>query len=217
MPSATSNHPERSTSKGWDNQPTEREDDGRMKTIANLIDELMNPDYRRSQEAKDSLIALRRRAVLPLLQAMSTQSYKHLWLIITVLERIGDPEAVPGIISCLHYDNTAIQAAAAHCLGSLGDERAIAPLLNFIDTHTESSAVIWVIEALGRLRAYQAVDRLIRLTRDTDSSVIRYTAIEALGYIGDRRAIDVIKACTTDENHHVRARVEKALSLLEIH
>lgn len=217
MVSIVSHYPECTPPGGQPKGPNNVEEDSQMRPVQELIDDLINPDYQRAQEAKDALVSLKKKAVRPLLQAMSTPSNKQLWQIITVLERIGDPSVVPAIITCLYSENAAIQASAAHCLGTLNDQRAIAPLLDFIDTHGESSAVIWVLEALGRLQAHAAVERLMRLVDQTDSSVIRYTAIEALGYIGDRKAVDVILACTRDEDHHVRARVEMALRLLEAH
>ena len=53
------------------------------------------------------------------------------------------------------------------------------------------------------------------LLKNAESGALRYTIIQALGVIGDPQAIDLIRSYQNDEDHHVRNRVEIALSRLE--
>jgi HEAT repeat protein len=67
---------------------------------------------------------------------------------------------------------------------------------------------------LGRLGDRRAVDYLLAELRRTESSTLRYTLIRALGNLGDPRAVEAIMSFEFDENHHVRAHAQRALSQL---
>ena len=70
------------------------------------------------------------------------------------------------------------------------------------------------MQALGRLADSRSIDALLNVMQTTDSPAVRYTAIEALGLIGDRRVIEPIRLYLNDASQHVRSRVEAALERL---
>lgn len=181
--------------------------------IETLIQDLLDPDSYRSEQAQNILISLGTIAVDPLTQALSAESDRHRWKIINTLGRIGGKRVIPAMITCLNSRNKAIQGVAAQFLGQLGDECAVEPLLTALRENANGSSV-WVIQALGLLADKRAVDLLIHIMQSTDSSAVRYTAVEALGYIGDKRATEAISAYSNDESHHVRSRVQQALERL---
>ena len=49
---------------------------------------------------------------------------------------------------------------------------------------------------------------------ETELPSVRYTAIEALGRIGDTSVLDDIVRYENDDSHHVRARAQKAIEIL---
>jgi HEAT repeat protein len=62
---------------------------------------------------------------------------------------------------------------------------------------------------------YQAaIDPLIRLLTITESSEVRYTAIEGLGLLNAAQAVDLIRSFAHDDNHHVQERAQTALNRL---
>jgi HEAT repeat protein len=184
-------------------------------SVNRLINELTNPDFTRSKQAKEALTAIGSDALDPLVEALQHASNKQCWEIIRIITEIGDPGPSPIIADFLTNENGAVRTAAAQCLGQLGDPHATLPLIKSIKWNINSGALIWIIQALGQLKDERAVDPLLEVMEITSSPAVRYTAIEALGVIGATRAIEPIRACLDDESHHVRSRAQKALHRLK--
>lgn len=179
-----------------------------------IIEDLIHVDFLRASEAKSTLIEMGDEAVDFLANALPFKSERHRWIIIQVLIIIGSNRALPAVAACLHYENRAVQAIAAQYLGSTGDARAVPYLIDYLVVNPDTSSTIWVLQALGRLGSAQAVNPILTTIRETKSSVIRYTGIEALGMIDDGECIDQIKKYLHDENHHVRTRTRTAIERL---
>ena len=185
-----------------------------MSNIDELINNLIHPDRRVSDDAKKAILSLGQDAIAPLLQALPLADPKLCWKIIDMLGKICDPRAIPAVSGYLFVDNSVIRAAAAQCLGEIGDQQATVPLLTALQENKHSGALVWIVQALGRLADDRAVNALLIVMQETESSAVRYTAIEALGLIGDRCAIEPIKQYLNDTSGHVRSRVEIALGRL---
>jgi HEAT repeat protein len=105
-----------------------------------------------------------------------------------------DAPVVPGLIQLLHNDDPEIQAYAAFILGQVKDQRQhgkiIIALLEALDASQikENSVNLRfnIIEALGRLKAASAVDRILKIL-DEDNFFLSFGAVHALGEIGDTR------------------------------
>jgi HEAT repeat protein len=79
----------------------------------------------------------------------------------------------------------------ASALGTLGDQAAIQPLMRLAKTTKEANVQRAAIRSLGKLKAKEAVDELLRLSEDPGThKIIRMNAIYALGEIGDPKAVD---------------------------
>jgi HEAT repeat protein len=117
-----------------------------------------------------------------------------------------------------------VRAAAANTLGSLGDERAIGPLLRAL--HDES----WLVQcgaarALGALQAKSAVKPLLGLLQRTppggiDESTIRWVVARALGRIGDKRALPALRTMLAEEDQlvtgeSVQTAANEAITMIE--
>ncbi len=104
----------------------------------------------------------------------------------------GDKQpAVPYLVEVLKQAPRA-RAEAAVALGEIGDRSAIPPLLQAIEPSATDRDTVdanrHVADALGALRAKEAVPTLLELTRSRDGYV-QVAAVDALGQIGDPAAI----------------------------
>lgn len=185
-----------------------------MSNIDELIVALIKGNRQSSESAKAALLAIGPEAVCPLLATLPNTDAKGHWKIITLLAKLHDPRAVPTVAGFLYADSTVLRTAAAQCLGEIGDQQAMIPLLAALNDNLQNGPLVWIVQALGQLGDPRAVDALLKVMHETESPAARYTAIEALTQIGDRRAIKPIKQYLNDPSHHVRDRVAMALARL---
>jgi HEAT repeat protein len=104
---------------------------------------------------------------------------------LSALERQG-PYAVPHLVSLSRGENAEVAMFAVQILSRIkdpGSSQALLPLLEHADSNISQAA----IEALGALRAREAVPGLIRLL-DADLW-LQFAAVAALGEIADPRAV----------------------------
>jgi len=104
---------------------------------------------------------------------------------LAALERQG-PYAVPHLVALSRGENAEVAMFAVQILSRIkdpGSAQALLPLLEHGDSNIAQAA----IEALGALKAREAVPGLIRLL-DADLW-LQFAAVAALGEIGDQRAV----------------------------
>jgi len=125
------------------------------------------------------------------------------------LGKLGDPRAVEPLIKALGYCHPGVQSAAADALASLGDARAVEPLIKALgdaegNVRRVAAAALaalgqpaWQelvrgeaedIARVGASGSPGAFEPLINALRGGDAHA-RRAAAEALGRLGDRRAI----------------------------
>ena len=117
----------------------------------------------------------------------------------------GDERAIPLLIEALQDDAGEVVVQAAFGLGNFKDERVIAPLIQVLgqwDPSTETAA-----RALSR-QGEPALQPLLDALRNDDDK-ISASAAEALGYLGDKRAVDALIEAL--ENPEIRPFVVEAL------
>jgi HEAT repeat protein len=111
-----------------------------------------------------------------------------------------------------HLMNKELAAA----LGKLGDPKAalaLAGLLRSRDNYTRIEA----IQALGALRSPVAVEPLLQLaTDDSAEPFLNKKAIEALGRIGDARAVPALVKMLTRERRGVSFYMESSFALYQL-
>jgi hypothetical protein len=121
---------------------------------------------------------------------------------VKALVEIGE-SAVEPLIQALENDNPKIRENAAHTLGKIGDERAVGPLVKIMNDPNEilppRENAIFALGEIGRL----AVEPLIQ-AMENESPQIRARAAEALGKIGDERAIIPLNRASHDKYGMVR-------------
>jgi HEAT repeat protein len=135
------------------------------------------------------------------------------------LAPLKDPAAVDPLIGLLHDDSERVRRAAASALAARGGNRVAEPLVALLADAspavraTASKAVQGLISAdpdgetrrntaaaLGRIRAVESVDWLIKAVQDSDETV-RLAAIKALQAIVDVRAVPPLIITLAHEQH----------------
>lgn len=102
-----------------------------------------------------------------------------------------------------------VRRYAASALGTLGDVRAVEPLLQTLADPSDAVRM-GAATALGKIGDARAVEPLLHALADSSFYVRQYTA-KALGEIGDGRAVEPLLQTLRDENGDVRRRAAEAL------
>lgn len=161
-------------------------------------------------------------AVEPLLVVLrSDKDLDHLALPAAALAlgELGDRRATVPLIEALHDGDERVRMAAAAALARLGDPQAVKPIAGVARRSTEDFAVRLV--ALEALENLKAVEPLIDILNDRGQNQhLRAIAAEALGRIGDVRAVGPLTASLDDPSFAlfggmlVRRAARKALEAL---
>ena len=144
------------------------------------------------------------------------------------LGRIGAKSTLRPLLALLKDEDEDVRSDAVEALGLLGDARAVPPLRAHYHRCASGEEKVAALEALGRLGGAQACDLLLHVAghRDEDWDLdleedwdtywdAQLISIEALGRLGDPRAVPVIAAALEDENgQELSGAALKALSLL---
>lgn len=100
---------------------------------------------------------------------------------VELLCKLGSRHALRALISALKDRESDVRSEAAHCLGELGDRRAVQPLIDTLGSSTMRSAAL----ALGKLGDKKAVLPLVKALKescyDREASIIA-DALDALGW-----------------------------------
>jgi len=167
-----------------------------------------------------------KRALKPLLEALTHPQTRIRYLAASALGGLGFHEAVEPLITTLLNDNYTVQQFAASSLAELGNDRAIEPLLQALKSSNEKfktedeenekiEAIAEIALALGKLKSTKALEPLITLLENPNSS-IRYFVADALGLLGDQKAVDHLLKIVgnKEESGDVRLRAAESLGLL---
>ncbi len=115
-----------------------------------------------------------------------------------------------------HHDGDlpyAIRTAAAKDLGTIGDQRAVEPLVKALKQDSDWPVRSAAAEALGKIGDDSAVEPLVAALNDEKWAVRRAAAL-ALGKIGGKKAVDPLINSLGDTDQDVRAAAAVALGQL---
>lgn len=125
-------------------------------------------------------------------------------------------EAAPVIAGLLQSPDSAVRHAAVHALGWLGDQQlnTIGPVL--LQALTDQAAIVRseVVDTLGILQYQPAFEAIRVLLREDPEPLVRASAAETLGDLGNTQAIPDLEAAMHDPDDAVRAYAANALGLL---
>lgn len=137
-----------------------------------------------------------------------------------LLGTLKDPASVDPLVSAIDFGNTdasgnAMNREIANALGQIGDSQSIPPMLRLLgsrDPYTRIEA----INALGALKAKSAVEPLLEIIAEEREPFIVKKAIQALGEIGDPRAIPALVPLLFKENRGLSFYAESSFALFQI-
>lgn len=98
--------------------------------------------------------------------------------------------AVAGLIEALEHEDWLVRLHAVEALGKLKSPDAVDPLLRTLFNERDSAIREDVVRTLGAIRDARAVDYLVVLMKEPG---LRLLAVEALGHIGDRRVVPLLR------------------------
>jgi len=142
--------------------------------------------------------------------------YPIRWEAAAALGKIADRKAVGPLIPLLKDKHSGVRATAAEALGKIGDENAVSSLISVLK---DGSGPVQgnAIRALVKIGT-PAVEPLIAVLKDESdkSDWFRKNAAEALGEIGDPRAIEALKeVAQNDSSSNVREGAKESLKKIQ--
>lgn len=182
--------------------------------MRDLINALDSVDYEVRQKAKRALLELDRETITqPLIEAVYSNTQRMCWEAVSLLTQLREGRAIPAFGDALRSKNAMLAQVAARSLVTFGT-RSVPVLVEALED-TANMTRVQIVKALEEIGGPMAVPALLRLLESTDSSVVRYTTIDALSVLGDASIIPHIERYAGDPDHHVRERVEMALRKLK--
>jgi len=131
------------------------------------------------------------------------------------LGEIASPDAVGPLIKIVAQPTTPpkVQEEAANSLAKIKDPRATPTLITLLKSPKQSMR--WAaVDALGGLRAREAVGPLAEIVRKDENPQIRELALAALAKIGDPAALDAVVGALSDKEKRVTEQAFRSLILL---
>lgn len=139
------------------------------------------------------------------------------------LARINDPSSAEAVAAMLPDAEGEVKLQAVKTLRKLGQESAVPALVEAIDyglaTGSDPATKLGnetnkeIADTLGDLRAGGAVEPLMRLAKESRDAYVRVAAVNALGAIGDTKAVEVLMEVATNESEetYVNKKAVQAL------
>ena len=118
----------------------------------------------------------------------------------------GGTRSVPALLRALKANDPEVVMFAANVLGRTRDPAAIPHLVSLLE-HTDPNVAQAAIDSLAQLRATVAINSLVKIL-DRDPW-LRFAAVNALGEIGDSKAVEPLASLLSDET--IRLGVIEAL------
>lgn len=151
------------------------------------------------------------KAVEPLIEALLDPNRRGGWQreIVAALEHFRDPRAVKACIEALTSPSVGVRRAAADALGTLGDASAVKPLLKTIsDENAEvSHEAAYALTKIGSASLPGLIEIL-----DHGTVPAKISAVEALGILGERKAIPLMVAALQQSDSYLQIASAKALA-----
>lgn len=161
--------------------------------------------------AAKALVRMGAPVVDPLVEALADGSRQVRSNAARVLGDIGDVRAVGPLVAGLSDPNEGVRIAARDALVEFGAP-AVQPLIEVLRGSREWEVYLCELAAQAlMLIGSPAVEPLMAVLEDKDV-LVRWTAAEALGKIGDKRAVSSLVAALRDRD--VREAASEALRLL---
>ena len=205
---------------------------GDERAVEPLIQALKDKEYDARRDSAEALGKIGEPAVEPLIRALKDTCGGVRWGAAKVLGEIGDARAIEPLVQAMKDEEYDVQRYAVEALVKVGDKRAIEPLTQALKDNVQKN----VAEALEEMswqpkddteKVYYliaknewdelvklgktAVEPLIQTLKDNKDCEFREKAAEALGEIGDARAVEPLILALKDEEGYGQGYAAEAL------
>jgi HEAT repeat protein len=181
-----------------------------------LIAALEDPASQVKAAAAKSLGTLKMKRAAPLLCGLLADSSDDVAIAAAnALGEIADPVALDVLIRIVKSDGVTpgLYEASANALAKMKDPRAIPGLIGLLKS--DKDKLRWsAVDALGNLRASDAVEPLKNLAINDANPQIREAALAALNKIGDVSAWETMLQALYDKDKRVAEQAKRSLLLL---
>jgi HEAT repeat protein len=179
------------------------------RAVGPYIQNLSHKDVGTRLAALDALIKQGKAAVLPLIAFMGHRNASVRVLVTDILGDIGDPRALPGLVTALADRDRRVRLAAIAAIGKLGTEATEMLLMDALES---GDSEIGDIAARALVSAGAAVSqRIMELLRRAPNPDLRARAARILGQIKEPLALGPLIDALKDSDEWVRAAAAHAL------
>jgi HEAT repeat protein len=169
--------------------PTRRENHHPVADIPELIAELGSQDGVERERARETLVALGKAAVAPLVSALSDQDGQVRWEAANALSCLRDPSAASALVEALGDDRSGVRWLAAEALIALG-QGALALLLKPLSNPANAALIgdgaRHVLHVLARNKGGQWLTPVVEALNSYEPGVA--VPLAALRDLGQLRA-----------------------------
>lgn len=166
-----------------------------------------NADLRNS--SMDLLVRFGSESVPQLIKLLQDSNEEVRNFAAVMLGDIGNRKSVEALIRALGDKDANVSHSAAEALGKIGDRAALFPLIELL------KGDFWVqyaaISAIGAMRDYRAVPHLMQLL---DNELLAGPVIDALGEIGDARALYPLGKILPQVGNMLAGQIAQAMMLI---
>ncbi|MBI2188196.1 MAG: HEAT repeat domain-containing protein [Acidobacteria bacterium] len=139
------------------------------------------------------------------------------WPIAYALQRLGDPQAAPALLTLLDTPGRYTAAFAARGLGAMKAAPGVAPLRQIVAQRTAPPAVvIQAIRALGAIGSADAAPVLTKIVADAEADpTLRQEAMQAFVTVATADSLDLLLDLLTDSSPSIRGAAMRALARVD--
>ncbi len=194
-------------------------------TTDSLFEQLKHPNPHLRERAMRELVETRDKNTIPrLMGILGEEDVVYRRAAVKALGFIG-PDSVPSLVeSLLNSDNVTIRASCAKALAQIAVNHREVPfpaegIQGLKAALNDPNPVVHIasVMALGEIGS-PVLDILVENLQTTDNPALAVAIVNALGSMGDSRAVEVLTALTNDQSadSYVRESATSALSRLEM-
>ena len=194
-------------------------------TTDSLFEQLKHPNPHLRERAMRELVETRDQNTIPrLMGILGEEDVVYRRAAVKALGFIG-PDSVPSLVELLlNSDNVTIRASCAKALAQIAVNHREVPfpaegIQGLKAALNDPNPVVHIasVMALGEIGS-PVLDILVENLQTTDNPALAVAIVNALGSMGDSRAVEVLTALTNDQSadSYVRESATSALSRLEM-
>ena len=139
------------------------------------------------------------------------------WPVAYALQRLGDPQAVPALLTLLNTPGRYTASFAARGLGVMKAQAAAGSLRQVVEQRRgDPAVVIQAIRAIGAIGDAAAAPVLTRIVADGEAGqTLRVEAMAALGAVARADSVDLMLDLLSDGSPAIRGAAMRALARLD--